>query len=72
MTGDVKMWSNKPTTPETQKISDDLWWAKVLRICEQRGFAAPWFTADRDAWLELKRLGMTPADAVQENYADLF
>lgn len=72
MTGDVKMFSNRPTTPETQKLADDAWWAKILRICEERGFVAPWFTADRETWLELKRAGMTPADAVQEQYITLF
>lgn len=40
----------------------EAWWAEVVRLCKERGYAE-WFYADRDAWLEDSD-DMTPAEAV--------
>lgn len=43
-------------------MTDDEWYAEVVRICRARDYAE-WFYADRDAWLEDKE-EFTPEQAV--------
>ena len=49
--------------PTLSSEPDDEWWSEVIRICNERGYAE-WFSADREAWLELKT-EMTPLQAVE-------
>lgn len=53
-----------------EEISDDEWYAEVIRICKERGYAE-WFYADHAAWLEDKA-EMTPQQAVSYQLECLF
>lgn len=51
-------------------MTDEEWYAEVVRICTERGYAR-WFYADREAWLEDKD-EMTPLQAVEYQRECLF
>lgn len=51
-------------------MSEEEWYAEVVRICQERGYAA-WFYADRAAWLEDKE-EMSPEQAVSYQIECLF
>jgi hypothetical protein len=45
------------------ELIEEAWWEAVVDICFQRKYAQ-WFYADREAWLEDYRDGMSPNEAV--------
>ena len=61
MTGDAKIWA-----PQDRATEPDRWWAEVVEIGRQHHYA-PWFTADRAAWMQLYRAGYSPVEAIRAN-----
>lgn len=61
MTGDAKIWAPQQADCDAR----DRWWAEVVAECQRRGYA-PWFYADRAAWLEMYGTH-TPIEAIEEN-----
>ena len=61
MTGDAQIWG-----PQQRECNArDRWWASVVAECKRRNYA-PWFYADRAAWMELYETH-SPNQAICEN-----